>query len=55
MVVIPSFSELEARNEIARLGGLIAATGDAEERRRLSSLRADAALRYRLLIERGRS
>ena len=47
--------ELEARNEIARLGGLIAATGDAEERRRLSSLRADAELRYRLLLERGRS
>lgn len=46
--------ELEARKEAARLGALIAATGDAEERTRLSSLRADAELRYQLLKERGR-
>jgi hypothetical protein len=44
--------ELEARKEVVRLGALIAATGDADERARLSSLRADAELRYRLLIER---
>jgi hypothetical protein len=44
--------ELEARKEAARLGSLIAATGDPEERRRLSRLRADAELRYRLLSER---
>jgi hypothetical protein len=44
--------EVEARKEVARLGALIAATGDAEERTRLSRLRADAELRYRLLIER---
>jgi DnaJ-like protein len=46
--------ELEARKEVARLGTLIAATGDAEERRRLSRLRADAELRYHLLVERRR-
>ncbi len=46
--------ELEARKEVARLGALIAATGDAEERARLSGLRADAELRYRLLVERRR-
>jgi DnaJ-like protein len=46
--------ELEARKEVARLGALIAATGDAEDRARLSSLRADAELRYRLLVERSR-
>jgi hypothetical protein len=46
--------ELEARKEVARLGTLIAATGDPEERARLSSLRADAELRYRLLVERRR-
>ena len=44
--------ELEARKEVARLGSLMAATGDAEERRRLFRLRADAELRYRLLVER---
>jgi hypothetical protein len=44
--------ELEARKEVARLGTLIAATGDAEERARLSRLRADAELRYRVLVER---
>ena len=46
--------ELEARREAARLGGLIAATGDPEERSRLSRLRADAELRYQLLLERRR-
>jgi hypothetical protein len=44
--------ELEARAEAARLGTLIAATGDPAERRRLSSLRAEAELRYQLLVER---
>jgi Domain of unknown function (DUF1992) len=44
--------ELEARKEVARLGSLMAATGDPDERRRLSRLRADAELRYELLIER---
>jgi Domain of unknown function (DUF1992) len=44
--------ELEARKEAARLRTLIAATGDAAERRRLSRLRAEAELRYRLLVER---
>jgi Domain of unknown function (DUF1992) len=43
--------ELEARKEAARLGALIATTADAAERRRLSRLRAEAELRYRLLIE----
>jgi hypothetical protein len=46
--------ELEARREAARLGALIATTGDPEERRRLSGLRAEAELRYRLLAERRR-
>jgi hypothetical protein len=44
--------ELEARKESVRLGALIAATGDPEERRRLSRLRVDAELRYALLTER---
>ena len=44
--------ELEARKEAARLGTLIAQTGDAAERRRLSRLRAEAELRYQLLVER---
>ena len=44
--------ELEARKEIARLGSLIATAGDPEERSRLSRLRADAELRYRVLTER---
>ena len=44
--------ELEARKEAARLGTLIATTGDPSERARLSRLRADAELRYRLLVER---
>ena len=46
--------ELEARKEEARLGALLAATGDPNERARLSRLRADAQLRYQLLIERRR-
>jgi Domain of unknown function (DUF1992) len=46
--------ELVARKEAARLGTLIAATGDPEERSRLSRLRADAELRYRTLVERRR-
>jgi len=44
--------ELEARRDVARLGALIAASGDAEERARLSALRADAELRYAVLVER---
>jgi Domain of unknown function (DUF1992) len=44
--------ELEARREVTRLGALIASTGDRLERARLRSLRADAELRYRLLVER---
>jgi hypothetical protein len=47
--------ELEARKEVARLGALMAATGDGQERARLSGLRADAELRYQLLIERRHS
>ena len=43
--------ELEARKELARLGPLIAATGDPEERARLSRMRADVELRYQLLVE----
>ena len=46
--------ELEARKEAARLGALLAATGDPEERARLSRLRADALLRYRVLADRRR-
>jgi hypothetical protein len=46
--------ELEARKEVAGLGQLIAATGDPEERKRLSRLRNEAELRYRLLVERRR-
>jgi hypothetical protein len=46
--------ELEARKEVARLGALVAATGDQEERARLSGLRAEAELRYQLLVERRR-
>jgi Domain of unknown function (DUF1992) len=46
--------ELEARKELTRLGALVASAGDPEERARLSALRADAELRYRLLIERRR-
>jgi hypothetical protein len=46
--------ELEARNEVARLGALVATAGDPHERARLCSLRATAELRYRLLVERGR-
>jgi hypothetical protein len=44
--------ELEARKEVARLGALIGATGDAAERARLSRLRSEAELRYRVLVER---
>ena len=46
--------ELEARKETARLGALLDATGDVNERARLSRLRAEARLRYQLLIERRR-
>ncbi len=46
--------ELEARKEAARLGALLAATGDPEERARLSGLRADALLRYQVLADRRR-
>jgi hypothetical protein len=44
--------ELEARKEVARLGALVAATDDEGERARLSGLRAETELRYRLLVER---
>lgn len=44
--------ELEARKEVARLGALLAATDDEDERARLSGLRAETELRYRLLVER---
>ena len=43
--------ELEARKEVARLGALVGASGDPEERARLSRLRAEAELRYELLVE----
>ena len=43
--------ELEARKEMTRLGTLLAATGDPKEREQLSRLRADAELRYQLLVE----
>ena len=46
--------ELEARQELVRLNGLIATSGDAAERARLSSLRAEAELRYAVLAERRR-
>ena len=46
--------ELEARKEAARLGALIAATGDPQERSRLGRLRAEAELQYALLAERRR-
>lgn len=46
--------ELEARKEAARLGALIAQTGDPSERSRLSSLRAEAELRYQMHVERRR-
>lgn len=46
--------ELEARKESARLGALLATAGTEEERNRLSGLRADAELRYRILAERRR-
>ena len=46
--------ELEARRDVARLGGLLQATGDPQERARLSQLRRDAELRYALLSERRR-
>jgi hypothetical protein len=44
--------ELEARKEVARLGALLDATGDAEERAHLSRLRREAELRYALITER---
>ncbi len=43
--------ELEARKELARLGALVGASGDPGERARLSRMRADAELRYELLVE----
>ena len=43
--------ELEARKELARLGALVGASADPEERARLSRLRAEAELRYELLVE----
>ena len=46
--------ELEARREIVRLGTLLEATGDPEERARLSQRRRDAQLRYAVLVERRR-
>jgi DnaJ-like protein len=46
--------ELEARKEVARLGALVATAGDAQERARLAGLRAEAELRYTLLLERRR-
>jgi hypothetical protein len=46
--------ELDARKEVARLGGLVAAAGDPLERSRLAGLRADAELRYQLMVERRR-
>ena len=46
--------ELEARKDAARLGALLAATGDPEERARLSRLRSDALLRYQVLADRRR-
>jgi hypothetical protein len=46
--------ELEARKEVVRLGSLVATSGDADERARLSGMRAEAELRYRLLVERRR-
>ena len=44
--------ELEARREAVRLGNLIGTTGDPSERERLTRLRAEAEIRYRLLAER---
>jgi hypothetical protein len=44
--------EIEARKEVARLGALVAAADDEDERARLSALRAETELRYRLLVER---
>jgi hypothetical protein len=46
--------EVEARKEAARLGALMDATGDPDERARLSGMRRDAELRYALLAERRR-
>jgi hypothetical protein len=46
--------ELEARKDAARLGALLAATGDPVERARLSGLRSDAMLRYQALADRRR-
>jgi len=46
--------ELEARKEVARLGSLMAMAADPEERARISRVRADAELRYALLVERRR-
>jgi hypothetical protein len=46
--------ELEARKEAARLGSLIATAGDPQERAELASRRADAELRYAMLMERRR-
>lgn len=46
--------ELEARKEVARLGALLEAAGDPQERSRLAGLRRDAELRYALMTERRR-
>ncbi len=46
--------ELEARTDVVRLGALIDASGDPQERARLSRLRRDAELRYALMVERRR-
>jgi hypothetical protein len=46
--------ELEARKEITRLGALVATAGDPDERARLSAQRAEAELRYALMVERRR-
>ena len=44
--------ELEARKEVARLGALVGATADPNERANLSRLRREAELRYELIVER---
>ena len=46
--------QLEARKEAARLGALVDAAADPQERARLSRLRREAELRYALIVERRR-
>jgi hypothetical protein len=46
--------EVEARKEVARLGALVATAGDPGERAQAAKLRAEAELRYALLVERRR-